>query len=111
MNRFGGHEQGAYLNSALHLSVTTDCLYVPLLPPAPPLLVRPGVTSRARRPTRPVGKPGAPMTSRALSRPLTSLLVIAAAAATLAGTSGPAQASADRIRLGSASDVSRPSWS
>ncbi|MFF9603529.1 pre-peptidase C-terminal domain-containing protein [Streptomyces sp. NPDC014684] len=51
------------------------------------------------------------MTSRALSRPLASLLVIAAAAATLAGTSGPAQASADRIRLGSASDVSRPSWS
>ncbi|MDX2592047.1 MULTISPECIES: pre-peptidase C-terminal domain-containing protein [Streptomyces] len=51
------------------------------------------------------------MTSRTLSRPLASLLVIAAAATTLAVTSDPAHASADRIRLGSASDVSRSSWS
>ncbi|WP_445283729.1 hypothetical protein [Streptomyces sp. DSM 118148] len=51
------------------------------------------------------------MTSCALSRPLASLLVIAAAAVTPAVTSGPAQAAADRIRLGSACDVSRPSWS
>ncbi|MEV3928423.1 pre-peptidase C-terminal domain-containing protein [Streptomyces sp. NPDC049944] len=52
------------------------------------------------------------MTVHMPSRPLTSLLVImAAAAATLGVSSHPAQASADRVRLGSASDVSRPSWS
>lgn len=51
------------------------------------------------------------MTSRALNRPLASLVVIVASAATLAVTSDPAHASADRIRLGSASDVSRSSWS
>lgn len=51
------------------------------------------------------------MTSRAPSRPLASLLVVVAAATTLAVTSDPAHAAADRIRLGSASDVSRSSWS
>ncbi|MFJ9352506.1 pre-peptidase C-terminal domain-containing protein [Streptomyces sp. NPDC101237] len=51
------------------------------------------------------------MTSRALSRPLASLLVIVAAATTLAVTSDPAHASADRVRLGNSSDVSRSSWS
>ncbi|WP_333775597.1 pre-peptidase C-terminal domain-containing protein [Streptomyces sp. IBSBF 3136] len=51
------------------------------------------------------------MTSRALSRPLASVLVVVAAATTLAVTSDPAHASADRIRLGSATDVSRSSWS
>ncbi|WP_327122012.1 pre-peptidase C-terminal domain-containing protein [Streptomyces sp. NBC_01341] len=52
------------------------------------------------------------MTAHTLSRPLTSLLVImATAAATLGVTSEPAHAAADRIRLGSASDATRASWS
>ncbi|MGW4271914.1 cyanophycinase [Streptomyces seoulensis] len=51
------------------------------------------------------------MTSHSLSRPLASLLVLVAAATTLAVSSDPAHASADRVRLGSASDVSRSSWS
>ncbi|MER6469711.1 pre-peptidase C-terminal domain-containing protein [Streptomyces collinus] len=50
------------------------------------------------------------MTSHTLSRPLASLLVVAAAGTALAVTSDPAHASADRIRLGSASDTGRPSW-
>ncbi|MGY5036093.1 pre-peptidase C-terminal domain-containing protein [Streptomyces sp. 900116325] len=51
------------------------------------------------------------MTSHALSRPLAWLLVIVATVTTLGVTSHPAHAAADRVRLGSVSDVNRPSWS
>lgn len=52
------------------------------------------------------------MTAHMLSRPLTSLLVIVAtAAATLGATSEHAHAAADRVRLGSAFDATRTSWS
>lgn len=52
------------------------------------------------------------MTAHTPSRPLTSFLVImTVAASALGATSHPAHAAADRVRLGSSSDVSRTNWS